>query len=267
MILRCVALLAALSSVQASAQRPALRTDGAATIGRGRIEIGAGVEYLTRSAEPFPGAPVSVWRVPTFTARWGAASNVDLEFEWSGRLLAGYAGGADGSDWGDPVIGTVVTAVEEGESLPAIGLRTAVKIPSTSFLPYYLGSDQTDVTFAILATRHLGRVEARLNIGLGILGNPRELGSQDDVYIVGAAVLVPVGEQWRLFAEGYGMSGYKSDDDKLLVRSGMTAEFGSWGLRLFAGVRVAGSGRDFGAAFLASEDWSAGVSCAKEFSL
>lgn len=267
--MRHMIILLALACVPASsyAQGSALRTYGAKTLGESRLEIGVGAAYRTRGEAPFAGAPLSLWQVPTVTARWGAAGNVDIEFNWSGRLLARYVGGSDGSDWGDPVIGTVVTVSEEGDALPALGLRTAVKLPSTSFLPYYLGSDQIDFFATLLGSRHIGPVEARMNIGLGILGNPRELGSQDDVYIASLAVLVSVGTRMRIFAEGYGMSGYKADDDKLLVQSGLTARFDAWQFSVFGGIRAAGTNGDFGAAFSASEEWSAGFSCSKEFAL
>ena len=256
-----------LLSASSYAQRPALRTYGAGTLGGGLIEITVGSEYSAKSAAPFPEAPRTLWKVPMFSVRWGAAANVDFEFAWSGKLLAGYAGGSRGSDWGDPVVGTVFRAFDEHDGVPAVGLRTAVKLPSTSFLPYYLGSDQTDFSFALVASRHAGTVEMLLDLGLGIIGNPRELGSQDDIYIASAALVIPAGEGIKLFLEGYGMSGYKEDDDKLLVRSGALSQFGCWHVNVYGSVRAAGSNKDFGAAFSSSEDWSAGVSCSKDFSL
>jgi hypothetical protein len=256
-----------LLSSSASARQSGPRTVGAATMGAGILEAGIGAEYAAKANAPFAGAPRTLWRVPSVSIRWGAAANVDFRFEWSGRLLAGYAGGGKGSDWGDPVVSTVITALGEEGARPALGLRTAVKLPSTSFLPYYLGSDQTDFFCSLLASRHWGGAELRLNLGLGIIGNPRELGSQDDIYSLSAALLVPAGEGLTLFGEAYGMSGYKEDDDKLLLRSGLSGAFGPWRVDLFGGVRAAGSTMDFGPAFTASEDWSAGITIAKRFTL
>ena len=251
----------------ACAQSPALRTYGPGTLGSGLLEITVGTEYASKNGEPFPGAPLSLWKLPMFTARWGASANVDFEFGWSGRLLAGYAGGSRGSDWGDPVIGTVFRALDEHDGIPAIGLRTAVKLPSTSFLPYYLGSDQTDVSFALVASRHAGGIEMLLDLGLGIIGNPRELGSQDDIYFASGALVLPAGERVKIFVEACGMSGYKADDDKLLLRSGVLTQFDCWHVNVYGGVRAAGSNKDFGMAFSSSESWSAGLSCSKVFSL
>lgn len=259
--------LAALLSMPASARQTGPRIVGASTLGAKLLEVGVAAEYAAKADAPFAGAPVTLWRVPSLSIRWGAAENVDFRFEWAGRLLAGYAGGARGSDWGDPVISTVITAFAESGARPALGLRTAVKLPSTSYLPYYLGSDQTDFFCALLAARHFGGAEARLNLGLGIIGNPRELGSQDDIYSAGFAFLVPAREGIALFAEMFGVIGYKADDDKLMVRSGASGEFGPWRVDLFGGVRAAGSNGDFGPAFMASEDWSAGIALAKRFAL
>jgi hypothetical protein len=251
----------------AAAAQSAIRTVGATTLGARLLEAGVGAEYATKAAAPFAGAPRTLWRVPSVSLRWGAADNVDFRFEWSGRMLAGYEGGVTGSDWGDPVVSTVITAFTEEGARPALGLRTAVKLPSTSYMPYYLGSDQTDVRFALLGTRHLGPNELRVNLGLGIIGNPRELGSQDDIYIASAALLVPLADDLGLFAEAYGESGYKEGDDKLLVRSGVSGTTACWRLELHGALRVAGTGWDFGPAFSASEDWSIGVSCTRRIAL
>lgn len=250
-----------------AAAQGAMRTVGAKTLGAGLFEAGVGAEYASKASAPFPGAPRTLWRVPSVSLRWGAADNVDVRFDWSGRLLARYEGGVSGSDWGDPVVSTVITAVAEGETRPALGLRTAVKLPSTSYMPYYLGSDQTDFSFALLASRHLGQSEFRVNLGLGIIGNPRELGSQDDIYTASAALLVPLADDLGIFGELYGESGYKEDDDKLLVRSGVSGTTGCWRLELHGAVRVAGTGWDFGPAFSASEDWSIGFGFARRIAL
>jgi hypothetical protein len=253
--------------VAGAAGQVAPRTFGATTLGSGLLEVGFGAEYATKASAPFAGAPRTLWRVPSVSLRWGAADNVDFRFDWAGRLLAGYQAGATGADWGDPVVSTIITALREEGARPALGLRTAVKLPSTSYMPYYLGSDQTDFFFALLGTRHLGPNELRVNLGLGIIGNPRELGSQDDIYIASAALLVPLADDLGLFAEAYGESGYKEGDDKLLLRSGVSATTNCWRLELHGAVRVAGNGWDFGPAFSASEDWSMGITCTKRIAL
>lgn len=243
------------------------RTFGATTLGANLLEAGLGVEYAAKAAAPFPGAPKTLWRVPSLALRWGASENVDLRFDWAGKLLAGYEAGATGSDWGDPVITTVVSALGEEGARPALGLRVSVKLPSTSYMPAYLGSDATDVSFALLASRHLGPAELRLNVGLAILGNPRELGSQDDIYIASAALLVPFADDLGAFLEAYGADGYKERDDKLLLRAGLGRTTGCWRIEGHGAVRAAGDGWDFGPAFDASEDWSVGLSVAHRFRL
>ena len=87
----------------APAQVHGIRTFGGGTLGRGMLEISAGAEYASKSGAPFAGAPVSLWRAPSIGLHWGASENVDVQFNWSGRLLAGYEGGSRGSDWGDPI--------------------------------------------------------------------------------------------------------------------------------------------------------------------
>jgi hypothetical protein len=249
-----------------SAQQHIL-TREAQALGNGLIHVGLGTELLLKKSSPFPQAPKSLWKIPTFTVRGGVSDNVNFELDWSGRLQSTADSNGNGSDWGDLTISTLITFISEDETTPALGMKTSVKLPSTSYLPYFLGSDQTDFYFTMLGSKHFSGIETRLNVGLGILGSPRELGSQDDIYIGSMAILFPLFADGKMFIEGYGYTGYRDDDDKILLRSGLTVSVSSIDLSLYGSVRIAGNNRDFAGAFLQSEDQSFGIMLTKEMKL
>jgi hypothetical protein len=51
----------------------------------------------------------------------------------------------------------------------------------------------------VLCSKEFSGVEARLNLGLDIVGNPREAGSQDDIYKYCTAVIFPVFPMVQMF--------------------------------------------------------------------
>ncbi len=253
-----------LLAVNISSAQQHILTREAQALDTGLIRVGLGTELLLKKSSPFPQAPKSLWKIPTFIVRAGVSDNVNFELDWSGRLQSTADSNGNGSDWGDLTISTLISFINESEATPALGMKTSVKLPSTSYLPYFLGSDQTDFYFFLLGLKRFDNFETRLNLGLGILGSPRELGSQDDIYIGSAAILFPLFTDGKMFIEGYGYTGYRDDDDKILLRSGITMTVSSFDVSVFGSVRIAGNNRDFAGAFLQSEDRSFGILLTKE---
>jgi hypothetical protein len=240
-------------------QQPVLMTEGARTLGAKHILIGAGASFFTKSATMIPDAPRSEWRAGLLALRLGVADNVNFDLEWRGRLIAKSANGTPAQDWGDLTVATKIHILDEGETLPAIGIRSAVKLPNTTHSPHKLGSNQTDYFFHILAAKTVSSVEFHVNGGLGIIGNPVYAGFQDDIYIAGVAAVVPAGNLPRLFLELYGFTGSAAENNKLLARLGFVVEVWDIELNIFGSKRIAGSSDDFGSAFEASEDFGVGV--------
>ncbi|HEY4613391.1 MAG TPA: hypothetical protein VII11_10435, partial [Bacteroidota bacterium] len=139
--------------------------------------------------------------------------------------------------------------------------------PNTRHTPNGLGSDETDYFSHLLFAKHWGAVEARLNVGFGILGDPKKLNSQDDVYLFSGAVVVPASSWLTVFGEAYGIVGYFDNDDKLLARFGGMIALGTYELDIFGSAGIAGSKVDIGGAFEASETWSIGIALKKSFEL
>jgi hypothetical protein len=248
-------------------QRPVLLTESAHTSGKHLVELIGAVEYLEKATAPRSTFPRTLTRAAVIGWHQGVADNVNLDIDWKGYLYATLGNGAKVNDWGDVTLSTRVQFLGERKAIPAIGLRTAVKLPNTKYRPHGLGSNQTDYSSHLLLTKHYGAVEARMNLGFGIIGDPRALDAQDDVYLLSSSVVVRANSWLTLFLELYGVVGYYDDDDKLLARWGTSAHLSGIELILYGSARQAGSNIDIGGAFEASERWSIGIALKKIFEL
>ncbi len=251
--------------IASQAQNLILQTEDALTLGKGKLQAGVGFEYLAKNRPPAPDLPRSLLRLFVVAMHYGVADNVNFDLDWRGGLLATFENGQHGSDWGDLIVSTRINLFHGQSSPTAVGLLTAVKLPSTSYLPHRLGSDQTDFYARLLLANSSPGIQTRMNVGLSILGDPKAAGSQDDVYSFYGAVLFPVGEATRLFTEMIGLTGYRDDDAKLVSRLGVAANTGLLEWNLFGSVRLAGNNRDFATAFDLSENWSIGIMVSKMF--
>ena len=249
------------------AQRPVILTESPVTSGEHKVDIYLGGSYNYKKLAPGPALPQSITRVGVLGWHLGVAKNVNIDLDWHGYLFATLQNGETVRDWGDLTVSTRVQIRPEKNGAPSIGFRNAVKLPNTRHVPHPLGSDQTDIFSHILLAKHWGEVETRLNIGLGILGDPKKLNSQDDVYLFSGAFVIPASENVSLFGEAYGVVGYFDDDDKLIARFGGIAKFETLTLNIFTSAGLAGSKVDIGGAFEASESWSIGLALSKTFEL
>jgi hypothetical protein len=249
------------------AQRPMLVTESAYTSGKHAVEVVGAVEHFEKATAPSPTFPCVLTRLAVIGWHQGVANNVNLDLDWRGYLSATLGNGSRVHDWGDLTLATRVLFFPEKGWRPAIGLRTAVKLPNTKYVPYGLGSNQTDFFSQLLFTKQYGAVQARMNVGLGIVGDPQTHGAQDDVYTLSAAAIVCPNSWLTFFAEAYGLVGYYEHDDKLLARGGALVNLYGLNLCLYGSVGLAGSNVDIGGSFEASERWSIGIALKNTFRL
>lgn len=258
-------LILAIPLTQASAQRPVIFTDDAVTLGSGRIEAGIGLEYFEKHVAPSPRDPENLYRLVVIAWHQGVAQNVNFDLDWRGGLLTKLGNGTRGFHWGELTISTRINFLRERRGLPAIGLRSAVKLPNTLYDDYKLGSNQTDYHAQILLCKQYGSVQARLNVGFSILGDPRVAGIQNDVYHLSGVLLIPLVERARVFVELFGVTGYQDHSNKVVTRFGSIIELGKYEVDLYGSLRAGGNNRDFGAAFENSENWSVGLMVRRVF--
>lgn len=248
------------------AQHPVIRTEGAYTLGKNNYAVGASFEYFHKStAQPIP-APQSLYRVLSFSVHSGVADNVDMDLDWRGGLVGVRSDGARSFDWGDLLVSTKVHLFREHSLIPAVALRTSVKLPNTTYQPNRLGSNEMDYFSYLLFAKHWAETEVRLNLGFGIVGDPRAAGNQDDIYSASAAFLARVADHVRVFGEIVGITGFQDNDDKIVVRGGiLSSQLGAiWSI--YGSTRVFGNSLDFATAFELSESWGIGMNLRKEFS-
>ncbi len=263
----CLMFLLTFSLSSVYSQRPIILTESALTLGQGTLEAAIGIEYFKKQQAPSIDLPESEYRLMTTALHWGVADNVDFNLDWRGGLLATLETGATKFDWGELTISTRINLTQEGMIAPALGIRSAVKLPETRYWPHKLGTDETDYFLNLTLTKHVMEVETRLNVGFGILGDPQFKDTQDDVLIVSAAEIIPVSDATRAFIELYGFTGPMDDDDKLVVRFGGWTNFAGVQWNIYGSARLVGTNRDWGAAFDFSESWSLSFAVKKDFSL
>lgn len=257
----------ALITFPAVAQRPVLLTETPFNSGKNKVDLYFAAEYLKKQTAPFSNVAESLTRAAVIGWHQGVAENVNLDFDWRGYLFATLRNGARVNGWGDLTISTRIRFLAERRNTPAFGFRTSVKLPNTKYIPNGLGSNQTDYYAHLLFTKHFAAVETRLNVGFGIVGDPKTLSTQDDVYMLSAAFIVQTNSWLALFAEAYGFDGYLDHDGKLLTRFGVSATFSGFEWSIFGSAGLAGSNVDIGGAFEASESWSIGFALKKTFEL
>lgn len=262
-----VSCLVLLISSPLFSQQPLLVSEHAQTPGAKSVMFGVGAGFFSKDGITTSSMPQSEWRVGVFALRVGVAHNVNFDIEWRGRLFARIGNGTQANDWGDMTIATKINVLDEQETSPALGIRSAVKLPNTTYTPHKLGSNQTDYFFHILLTKEFSVVELRAAVGLGIVGSPVNVGSQDDIYITSVAALFPVSQPVHTFVELYGFTGSSPENNKLTGRVGVIADLPGLECGIFGSRRLLGDNRDFASAFEASEDWGGGIFVAKRLKL
>jgi hypothetical protein len=254
-------------SAIAVGQHPIIHTESALTLGRGKAQAGAGIEYLRKNIPPPPDFPQSVLRVFVIGWHQGVSENVNFDLDWLGGLSATFQNGTQQFDWGDLTVSTKITFFREKNDLPSVGVRTAVKLPNTSYVPSRLGSNEMDFHSFLLLTKSFGDIEARFNFRFSIVGHPEVAGVQDDVYGFEAALFAPLLENFKVFAELHGFTGYQDHNSKLLGRFGGFLQDDNYLYGIYGSLRAAGDNQDFANSFDASENWSIGIAIVRSLSL
>ena len=208
-------LVAALLGVTAAAhaqQRP-LHTQDPEGVGAGRLLVEVGVEIGTDVTFPASGLVGDLIRAPVVGVAIGLGSIVDLQIQASLRERLAIAelfdaplsgmldvAGDSTSGAGSVVVATKVRVVPETASRPALGVRFATRLPTTSN-ENGLGLDTTDFSVALLGAKRVGGLRVAANLGLGILGDPTRGDRQNDVLEYGLSLARRVTDALALVGE------------------------------------------------------------------
>ena len=212
---RTITFLFALLSIAAGAfaqQRP-LVTEDPETIGAGLVLLEAGVDHQRAVFYPVSGLEGNLLRLPTLGVSFGISSIAELQIDGgvynrlsvTSRQVAPLSRELDftgdtTSDVEDITVATKVRLASERAGRPAVGVRLATRLPNASN-ESGLGLDTTDFYVSFLLGKTVRSVRLVGNAGLGILGEPTDGNSQNDVFTYGLSFARAVQEGVEIVAE------------------------------------------------------------------
>jgi outer membrane putative beta-barrel porin/alpha-amylase len=200
-------LLVLAGAPPALAQTRPLLTEEATTAPAGRLTLEAGAE-VTRSEPNFlTGRERDRWDAPVVRLVYSPADNVEVDVEWTGRVMArADPDFGDVSDFGDVALRAKVRLREEGGGAPALSVRFGVTLPQTSF-GNGLGPNTLRMSAQVLASRAWGRASLHVNAGLALQDEPLRPHEQRDFLHYGLAAGRDLGSRTVLLAELAGLAG------------------------------------------------------------
>jgi hypothetical protein len=209
-----LSLVMSLATVSAAvAQQRPLVTEDPEVIGQGRILLEGGVAYGQDIFFPASGLRGDLLTVPDIGVSIGLGSIVELQIDGSmhSRLdltdrtdaplspLLDFTGDRT-SSVGDFVVATKFRFVTETSGRPAFGLRLATKLPNAPN-EKGLGLDTMDFYSSLLIGKTVRSIRIVGNVGVGILSDPTNATSQNDVLTVGASVARAVTDAFEVVGE------------------------------------------------------------------
>ena len=190
----------AVTAVPAAAQQRPLVTRDPGVVGAGRVLLEAGIDYNRDMLFPASGLTGDLVRAPLIGVSVGLSSIAELKIDGglfnslsiSERREAPLSGlldvpGSSTSDVEGVVVATKIRILPEGTTRPALGVRLATKLPTTSN-EAGIGLDTTDFYVTALLAKTVQSIRVVGNVGLGILGDPTRGDAQNDVLAYGLSL-------------------------------------------------------------------------------
>jgi hypothetical protein len=235
------------------AQDRPLVTEGLLTVPRGQARLGFGVEFLQNASFPVAGLKGDLARLGVFSLRLGAGEAVEVSVQGvmqdilnvDRRSLAPLSkkldfAGSSTSDVGDLTLAAKLRIRPEQGKAPAVGFRFGVELPNASN-ESGLGNDETNAFVTLLCEKKIGKARLLGNVGIAILGDPVDAGSQDDLYTYGVAAVYPVTGRCNAVADVYGRvgPGGLGTEEQSRLRLGVQVKAAGfdWDVAAFAGFR------------------------------
>jgi hypothetical protein len=210
------------------------------------VLLEAGVDAQRDVVYPASGLEGNLLRFPVIGVSVGVSSIAEIQIDGGlyNRLTITRRGpgplrsmvtatGDSTSSVEDLVIGTKVRLAPEGESRPAFGFRFATKLPNASN-ESGLGLDTTDFYASVLVGKTVQSVRLVTNIGLGILGIPRDGDRQNDVLTYGVSFARAVTQAAEVVGELNGRVNTRDTaapvgtESRSAVRFGARYTIGGW---------------------------------------
>jgi hypothetical protein len=194
------AILLATTALPARAQSRPLVTEDPETVPAGFMLLEAGLEHQHAAVYPASGLSGNRWRIGTFGLSIGVSSIAELQIDGGLRdrlqidkrvtsaPLAGFvtATGESTATFEDLLFGAKVRFVSETDSRPAVALRFTTRLPSTS-LDSGLSLDVFDFNVGLAVAKTVRSTRVAMNVGIGFLDDPIEIGNQTHMINFGAS--------------------------------------------------------------------------------
>ena len=202
----------ALARPAAAQQRP-LVTQDPESIGAGRVLVEGGVDYDHDAFYPLSGLKGNLWKVPTIGVSVGISPIAEVQLtggpldvlsitERHPAPLAGVVTETGDSTHAvdDLVLAMKIRVLGETASRPAFGIRFATRLPNAKH-ESGLGQDTTDFYLSFLGAKTVESLRVVGNVGLGIMSEPLNAGSQNDVLTYGLSFARAMTQQAEVVGE------------------------------------------------------------------
>jgi hypothetical protein len=203
-LIQCFVFLSCACAAQASQQRPLLSEDPRLPPeGVLVTEIGAG--YFEDAVFPVSGLGGDQLSLFTGGLHFGLG-RAEFQITGTAHNVVWVESGGSGrrNDWGDGVFSTKIAILTEAGRRPDLTFRVRTVLPNASS-EKGLGTDGNHFFGDILLGKSAGPAYIFGNVGLGILDDAVDAGSQHDVLTYGVAAILPVGGSLRLAGEVSGL--------------------------------------------------------------
>lgn len=179
------------STVQAASLSP-LPVEDAALLPEGAAELRIGAAYSKGLSNLFHASQPDreLYELPSVSLRLGLGRRVEGHIAYSYLHLQEPGNDTWGS--GDVFLACKVGLLRPTQKRGGLSFLTGVKLPNANYNED-LGTDEADIYLSLLGVQPIGPVTLHLNLGMGILGDPRPCCSgQDDVLTYAFGVRIPL---------------------------------------------------------------------------
>lgn len=185
--MRVLLVLVALAPGFGYAQTRPLLTEEASTAPAGTLVLETGVDAIRGEPNFVTGRARSRWDAPVLRLVHSPADNVEIDVEWTGRIMARHDPDfGDSSDYGDVVLRSKLRFAPEGPGRPAFAARFTLALPETGSIEG-LGPNTLRMSAQLLLTKSFGALTLHANAGVAIQDEPLEPHAQTDFLAYGLA--------------------------------------------------------------------------------
>ncbi|MFH0735744.1 MAG: hypothetical protein V1773_14090 [bacterium] len=241
-------------------------TERSETIGKNKIRINSGFQYLHKNELTSTLLADNQIRYFISDVRYGISDNVDFILSWRGLMGTKLINNGYHYDWGDLRIKTKFSFINENEYFPSLGLLSSIKLPNATYSPSKIGSNETDFELALLFSKTFNNFIISFNTGAFINGDPNYLAYQYDLYLYGLCITYST-PNVTLFSELYGTYATQHIMRKSQLKFGLLFSVFNLSPSITFNFRVLGNNKDYAPLFEQSEDFGVTLLISKTIEL